>query len=58
MIKAMALKIFPESRWLVRIGKRLSLSTFGAIGEEPKGGALYSTFKRSVCSRQFGWHRG
>jgi len=35
--KSYGLKISSESRWQVRIGERLSLSTFVAVGDEPGG---------------------
>lgn len=30
----------------MRTGERLSLSTLGAVGEEPKSSTLYSTYER------------
>ena len=48
MIKAMADNSLQRTGGLVQTGEGLSLSTFGAIGGESKGYALYSMFERPV----------
>jgi hypothetical protein len=44
----MAYNSLQRTGGLVQTGGRLSFSTFGAIGDEPKGRALCSTFERSA----------
>lgn len=45
----------------MRIGERLNLSTFGAVGDEPKGWYPLCYYCREadfILGQQFGWQRG